>query len=225
MTLFEQLEQNKGTISSALGKELAKKVLNGNTEILSEAINYTSFDPHNKKAKSIRAGAAKIIEKVAEKKPELVAPYLGRLLPALDMPEPQTRWMIILAFGYCVKDKPKLALKGIDFAKSYIEKNQGVCLTGAAHVYLGHAGAYSPKEAKKVLPVLLDALQNASVNEVDWIIEAFVMICDKLSKHDKEVILNYAKIHLDPPKKSTVKRIEKLMKKIDTAKKMKNGDN
>jgi len=214
MTTLELLKQNKGTVSSALGKELAQKVLNGNTDILSEAINYTSFDPGNKKAKSIRAGAAKIIEKVAEKKPELVAPYLNQLLPALDMPEPQTRWMIILAFGYCVKDNPKFSLKGIGFAKSYIEENQGVCLTGAAHVYLGHAGAYSPKEAEKVLPVLLGALQNASVNEVDWIIEAFIMICDKLSKPDKEVILNYAKVYLDAPKKSTVKRVEKLMKKI-----------
>ena len=217
MKLLELLKENKGTVSSALGKELALEVLNGNTVILSEAINYSSYEPDNLKAKSIRAGAAKIIEKVAEKKPKLIAPHLEKLLPALKMPEPQTRWMIIMAFGYCVIDNPESALKGINFAKSYIEENQGVCLTGAAHVYLGQAGAYSPKEAEEVLPILLSALQDASVNEVDWIIEAFIKICDNLTKSDKEVILNYAKLYLDAPKKSTVKRIEKLMKKINAA--------
>ena len=128
MTTLELLKQNKGTVSSALGKQLAQKVIDGDHALLKDAVKFTSYDQDNKKAKSIRAGAAKIIEKVAEKKPELVAPYLDRLLPTLDMPEPQTRWMIILAFGYCVKDKPKLALKGINFAKSYIEENQGVIL-------------------------------------------------------------------------------------------------
>jgi len=214
MTLLELLKENKGTVSSALGKELAQQVLSGNFGILNEAIEYASFEPDNVKSKSIRAGAAKIIEKVAEKKPELIAPHLKKLIPALKMPEPQTRWMIIMAFGNCVKENPKIALKGIDFAKDYIAENKGVCLTGAAHIYLGQAGAYSKNKAEEVLPVLLDALKSASVNEVDWIIEAFINISNNLSKPDQEVILNYAKLYLDAPKKSTVKRVEKLTKKI-----------
>ena len=217
MTLIELLKENKGTVSSALGKELAQKVLNGNLDILYEAIEYASFEPDNIKAKSIRAGAAKIIEKVAEKKPELIAPHLEKLMPALKMPEPQTRWMIIMAFGNCVKDNPETALKGIDFAKDYIGENQGVCLTGAAHIYLGQVGAYSQNKAEEVLPILLDALKDASVNEVDWIIEAFINICNSLTQPDKEVILNYAKLYLDSPKKSTIKRVEKLIKKINAA--------
>ena len=132
------------------------------------------------------------------------------------MPEPQTRWMIIMTYGYCVKNNPKSALKGIDYAKSYISENQGVCLTGAAHVYLGHAGAHSTQKAEEVFPVLLNALQTASVNEVDWIIEAFINICDNLTAPDKEVILNTVKLYLNTPKKSTIKRIEKLIKKINT---------
>jgi len=214
MKLLEHLKENKGTVSSALGKKLAQRVLNSDTEMLLEAIDYTSYQPDNLKAKSIRAGAAKIIEKVAEKKPELIATHLEKLLPALEMPEVQTRWMIIMAFGYCVKDNPKLALKGIDFAKSYIKENKGVCLSGAAHVYLGYAGSNSSKEAEMVLPILLNALQNASKNEMDWIIEAFIRISDNLTDPDKEVILNTAKLYLDAPKKSTVKRINKLIKKI-----------
>ena len=218
ITLLDRLSTNQGTVSSALGKELAQSVLNGNLDILTDAIKLSSYEPENIKSKSIRAGAAKIIEKVAEKKPELVAPHLDKLIPALNMPEPQTRWMIIMAFGNCVKENPKIALQGIDYAKAYIKENKGVCLSGAAHVYLGQAGAHSKNKAEEILPVLLDALKDASVNEVDWIIEAFNNICDNLSKPDKEVILNYAKEYLDAPKKSTIKRVEKLMKKINATK-------
>jgi len=42
--------------------------------ILKEAVELVRFDDKN-----VRAGAAKIIEKVTEKKPELVANYLNTL--------------------------------------------------------------------------------------------------------------------------------------------------
>jgi hypothetical protein len=67
MNLLDQLKSNKGTVSSALGKELAEKVLKGDKSILEQAIDYVSYDLDNQKSKGIRAGAAKILEKVAEK--------------------------------------------------------------------------------------------------------------------------------------------------------------
>jgi len=215
MSLLSLLKENKGTVSSKLGKELAQQVLSGNSGLLAEAIKYTSFDAKNTKSKSIRAGAAKIVEKVAERKPEWVAPYLKKLLPALEMPEPQTRWMIILAFGYCMKYNPDIALKGIEHAKNYIDENRGVCLSGAAHLYLGRAGEISTAKAGDVFPILLNALERASVNEVDWIIEAFIRICDKLTKSEKELLKNTITLYRDAPKKSTIKRIDKLTRKIE----------
>lgn len=212
MNLISLLKENKGTVSSKLGKELAQQVLSGNSGLLAEAIEYASFDSENAKSKSIRAGAAKIVEKVAEKKPEWVAPYLKKLLPALEMPEPQTRWMIILTFGYCMKYNPDVALKGIEYAKSYIDENLGVCLSGAAHLYLGRAGEISKAKAGDVFPILLNALEKASVNEVDWIIEAFIRISVNLSRTEKELLKNTLRLYRDAPKKSTKKRVEKLTK-------------
>lgn len=214
MTLLNQLQNNKGTVSSALGKQLAIKVLEGDKVLLKKAVEYTSYDPNNKKSKSVRAGAAKIIEKVAEKKPELIAPYLDQLLPALAMPEPQTRWMIINTFGLCATHNPKAAKKGMTYAENYVQEQNGVCLTSAANKYLGHVGELSKQDAQKVLPKLLKSLQTASTNEVDWILESFLCIADNLTPDDQETILNYAKNYIDAPKKSTIKRVEKIIKKI-----------
>ena len=65
MSIFSQLQNNKGTVSSALGKELAAKVLLGDISILDEAISLTTYEVENKKEKNVRSGAAKIVEIVA----------------------------------------------------------------------------------------------------------------------------------------------------------------
>ena len=42
MDLLNLLKSNKGTVSSALGKELAQKVLKGDTSILNDAVKKTT---------------------------------------------------------------------------------------------------------------------------------------------------------------------------------------
>jgi hypothetical protein len=84
MSIFESLMNNKGTVSSALGKKYAEEVLQGNLGILKEAIKLVSFDARNIAIKQLRAGAAKTFEVAAEEKPELVAPDLEKLLPTLS---------------------------------------------------------------------------------------------------------------------------------------------
>jgi hypothetical protein len=216
MPIFDQLKKNKGTVSSALGKELACKVLNGNADILSEAIQLVHYDVKNEKSKNIRAGAAKIIEKVAEKKPEIVSPYLKSLFPALTVIEPQTRWMLMMAFGYCARLEPELTSKGIIYAKQYIHEQQGVCLSGAAETFLGCIGATSNERAEIVLPILLDAIENSIPNEVDWVLEAFYSILDKLSMKSRTIVAECSKKHGDSSKSSTKKRVSKILKKIDS---------
>jgi hypothetical protein len=83
MGILPLLENNKGTVSSALGKELAAKVLDGETGILREAVGLAASEPANHARKSVRSGAAKIVEIVAERRPELVAPFLPRLLESV----------------------------------------------------------------------------------------------------------------------------------------------
>ena len=213
MSLFEKLDKNKGTTSSALGKSLATQVINGDEEILFEAIQLAKYDLKNEKTKNIRAGAAKIIEKVAEKKPEIVSPYLKDLLPALDAGEPQTRWMIIMACGYCAGLNPKIAKKGISYAKFFIREKQGVCLSGAAEIFLGCIGAISTELADEVFPILLDAYDDPLPNEMDWILEAFLKILNKVSTGNQKTILECATEQTKAFKPSTKKRAEKILKK------------
>ncbi len=216
MQIFDLLKANKGTVSSALGKDLADKVLKGDLTILNEAVVYVNYDIGNENSKNIRAGAAKILEKVAEKKPDLVAPYLDRLKLALDVNEPQTRWMLMQVFGFCAHINPNAALSIMVYADRYLKEKAGVCLSGAVHLYLGRVGAISDKNAKKVLPILDDSLKTASENEIDWILEAFLKIIDNVDSDSRILIESNAKLYLDSKKKSTKDRATKIIKKIKT---------
>lgn len=209
--IFEQLKNNKGTVSSKLGKELAAEVLNGKQEILNEAIKLVCYDLENPKAKSIRAGAAKIIEKVAEKSPELVAPYLSALFPALSVEEPQTRWMVMITYRYCAKSNSKEAVKALDYAQDFIREQAGVCLSGAVDLYLGAIGALSKDFADKTFPLLLEAYDLASMNEKDWILEAFIAMSVNLDSNQKVKVGAIAEQHLNASRKATVKRATKLL--------------
>lgn len=215
MEIFDLLKANKGTVSSALGKELGAKVLIGDITILEQAMKYVVFNLNDDKSKGIRAGAAKIIEVVAEKKPELIAKDLDKLKPALNAPEPQTRWMLMCVFGFCAKLNPKDSISVVDYAKKYLNENAGVCLSGAVHQYLGQIGATSEKTAMTVLPILDDSLKTASENEIDWILEGFISIVNVLDPDSLIIVKRNAEIYLDSRKKSTQDRAKKILKKIN----------
>jgi hypothetical protein len=154
VTILPQLEKNKGTISSKLGKVLAQDVLAGQTGILAEAVDLLSHE-----SKQVRAGAAKIIEQVALGDPSLVVPYLPRLLPALDVDEPQTRWMAIHTLGLCAALATSTALQALPKAEAFIDADSGACLWGSTILFLGYLGATSESNACKALPLLERALK------------------------------------------------------------------
>lgn len=183
MELLDTLKNNKGTVSSALGKELAQEVLAGNMDILSEAIVLTCYNLDVVKGKVVRAGAAKIVEKVAEKRPELVAEHLEDLLPAFKVAEPQTRWMVMQVFRYCLKLNEKAAKEALSYAKLYIDDKQrnGLCLLGAVDLFLGAYGSLSKSNAQIVFTILKKSADTCIKNEHDWVLEAFTDIVDNLS--------------------------------------------
>lgn len=213
MSILEQLSKNKGTVSSALGKALAQKVLQGKrVEILQECLALASYEAANPAVRHIRAGAAKVVEIVAEKQPELVAPHLAQLLPALAVPEPQTRWMIIRVMGFCAHLNEAVAQKAIPYAEKYLEAKEGLCLASSADLFLGDFGALSPQAARRVWPLLALALENPLTHEQDWLLEALFKLFRNLGPAEQAQVLKYAERWQVLPQKSTQQRAKKVLR-------------
>jgi hypothetical protein len=207
MSIFEQLSENKGTVSSALGKTLAQKVLlECRTDILSECIDLASYEASSPDSKHVRSGAAKVIEIVAEKQPELVAPHLAKLFAALSVAEPQTRWMIIRVMGFCACLNTSMAQKAVAYAEKYIDDKEGLCIASSADLFLGDLGAVSKKDAQKVFPLLEQSMENAIANEQDWLLEACYKVFPNLEKTEQEIVLKFAERWQYSTRKSTQQR-------------------
>ncbi|MBU0693158.1 MAG: hypothetical protein KKC11_00585 [Candidatus Omnitrophica bacterium] len=208
MSILPQLKENKGTISSALGKSLAERLLNGEIEILDEAIDLIKNDDKN-----VRSGAAKIIEMVAEKKPEFIADHLEKLMSGLEVAEPQTRWMIIHSFGYCAKLNPTISIKALGKAKDFLEANSGACLWDRTILYLGDIGALSKEQAKEVFPILQKAL-SAIPSQTKTILESFEKIMPMLGVQAKKMLLECVERHSTDSKSSVRNKEKKLSKRL-----------
>ena len=214
MSIFELLKNGKGTISSALGKELAKRVLDGEHVVLEEALKLCIYDLPTPSSKSIRAGAAKTVEIVAEKAPDLVAPHLESLLEALSAPEPQTRWMILRTCGLCAALAPEIAARAIAYAEAEIERKEGLIIASSADLYLGDLGAVSQDYAAIVFPLLKKSADSAIKNESDWLLEAFTAISANMDDAQKDFAVNFAHRNIESSRKATVARAKKLLKRL-----------
>ncbi len=213
MSTFEQLSRNKGTVSSSLGKTLAHEVLDGkDANILFECIDLASFDVTNPNAKQIRAGAAKVIEIVAEKQPEQVAPHLEKLLPALSVSEPQTRWMIIRVMGFCAGLNKPVAQKAITYAEKYINAKEGLVIASSADLFLGDFGAISKEDTQRVFPILKRSMETAIANEQDWLLESLFKVFPNLDSDDQEKVLKFAEHWQASSRKNTQQRARKILR-------------
>jgi hypothetical protein len=209
MSILPQLEHNKGTVSSALGKSLAKKVLAGEEAILEEAVTLLAHA-----SKNVRAGAAKIIEQVALAEPSLIVAFLPRLLPALKVPEPQTRWMAIHTLGLCAALDTPTALAALPQAQDFIRGDSGACLWGATITYLGHLGATSEANARAVWPLLEQALRDIP-KQTKNVLESFLRMLDQTDDQMRAEIAQYAHTHAQNEKSGIRTVARKIEKKLD----------
>jgi hypothetical protein len=213
MSIFEQLSNNKGTVSSTLGKTLAQKILiESQTDILAECIELASFDASVSTSRHIRAGAAKVVEIVADKQPGLVAPYLEKLFPALSVPEPQTRWAIIRVMGFCAHLNKPAARKAIPYAEKYLDTKEGLCIASSADLFLGDLGAISKEDARTVFPILELSTETVIENEQDWLLESFFKVFPNLDKIEQDAILKFAQRWQYSSRKSTQHRAMKILR-------------
>jgi len=217
MSIFQQLENNKGTVSSKLGKDLAGEVLQNNRlDILKEAAELVCYQLESPKGKKIRAGAAKTVEIVAEKKPEWVVPYLEQMFSALEVPEPQTRWMLFRIYGFCAQPDSRLMEEVASMARTTIrEKMDGqLCLVSSADLFLGDWGSLNRECCDRAFPILVESCDHIIMNEHDWIFESFIKMIPLLTQEEKNIILSVTAEFETHSRKATLKRIEKIRSMI-----------
>ena len=208
MTLLDQLIQNKGTVSSALSKQLANDILKGQIGILSEAIKLIHHD-----SKNVRSEASKIVEKVAEEKPNMLVRNIESFIEVLNYPEPQTRWMMIHTIGLCANLNPEKAIDIFDEVVKYLNTKVGTVLRDRAITYLGYIGTISEQYCKKSYPYLIQAMTSCP-DRITRIFESIYRMTENLTnemKIDWKESVNYYLNDGSPAEKSWAKKLIKII--------------
>lgn len=207
MTLLAQLQDNKGLVSSALSKELAKQYFEGETGIFDEAIQLLSHE-----SKSVRSGAMVICEEIANKEPETVAARLSAVLPTLEVEEPQTRWMALRVLGKCAHLEPDLALMAIPKLDGYMAETS-LALKDAVITYLGYIGALSSEQASRVFPALEEALVSVP-KRITRVFESFQRITPVLAEAERKRLAKLAEEYTRDSSPSIAKAAKRTLKKL-----------
>lgn len=213
MSVLGELSETKGKNPENLARGLAQQALYQNrTDILLECANLTSYYASSASFRHIRSGAARVVEIVAEKKPELVAPILERLFPALSVQELQTRCTIMRILGMCARAGRGTAQKAIGFAEKFIDAKEGLTLSCSTDLFLGSLGSISKMDAGRVFPLLEQSMENPLEDEHDCILEALLMTFPNLEEAERNKVLKIAERWQNSSQKSVQFKAEKILR-------------
>lgn len=208
MILKEQLLEHKGTTEFC--KLMAKQVLQGDKAILDECLDLIHDDE-----KWIRIGAAKIIEKVAEEEPNLIAEHMPDLIVCMNYPEAQTRWMVLYIAGLCAKLQPETARELFDEAVKYFsDKKYGTVLNDRAITYFGFMGAVSQEDFKAVYPYMIECF-TLHKNRITRLLESLERQVQFFGEKEKKEIAPYIKKYLENGSGTEKKWAKKLAQKLN----------
>ena len=140
-----------------------------------------------------------------------MAPHLKPLFPALSVEEPQTRWMIIRAVGFCAHLNAPVAREAVACAEQYLAAKKGLVLASSADLFLGDLGAVSEEDARRVFPILEKSMASLLANESDWLLEALIKVLPNLDRSGREKALAFAELWQDSPRKATRQRARRVL--------------
>jgi hypothetical protein len=196
--------------SSKVGKELAGKALE-NPAVLDVVVDYLG---HDDKAK--RAAAAETFAEACKKDPRVGLPYLSEVSKALGNEEPQTRWEALMALSYMSTEAPEEVGSALPSIVENLHDPKSMIVRSSAALCLGRLGGTSTERARRVLPLLGDALDRyGKGNELGSILDALSYIAasvdDKMVKGEMAQMVAPFEDH---QRASIVKRVKRIQRSL-----------
>lgn len=103
--------------------------------------------------------AASALSLVAKSNPELLVPFIDKLIDALNRPEAQTRWECLEALAILVEYDARSCNKAIPEAETSLFDEESGPVRLAAVKFLCKLGATTENRSEKVWPLIDEAIQ------------------------------------------------------------------
>jgi hypothetical protein len=134
-------------------KALAKECIDDEA-LLEKVAGYLDGSSRRK-----RQRAASVFDAISKTNPEILVPYMGNIVDALDRPEIQTRWEILECLTRMVPHDSRSCDKAIEGADAALFDEGNDLLHLAAMRFLCALGATTEKRCDKVWPLIDEGIQ------------------------------------------------------------------
>lgn len=166
------------------------------------------------KKKEIANDCIKVLYEIGERKPELIGDYAQDFIQLLQSKNNRLVWGGMTALAKIASLRHQEIFENFDIVKKAYEEGSVITVDNAVSVFAGLCRAGSEYE-RTVFPLILNHLQTCGSREVSQHAErAFVCVNQGNAKAFAEVLLQ----RKDALTEAQQKRVDKLIRKIDTAK-------
>ncbi len=164
--------------------------------------------------KKLQADCAEVFTMVAEKRPELVAPYAAAILPLLSSKETKTRWEAAHALAYIAEFVPDVVSDALPALRSLIERDKSTIVRDyALDTVAGYAKA-GVETSREAYSILKSALAEWGEKHARQVFRGFNNILDHLPGTAVE-IRSLTKPYLSAQKKIVAAEAAKIVKRTE----------
>ena len=204
----------KDQLASSLGKKdespniaLAVKIVKSNDiRVVKELVELL----HDKRT-AVRSDVIKVIYEIAERKVELILPYIRAILALLEHKDNRMKWGAMSALSAISLEKPELLANHLPEILDAIES--GTVITRDHGMIILCQTARLKKHHDDSMELLLEQLEKSPVNQVPAYAEKIYEVISPGYIKKYAAVLKKRTDVSDFPSKQ--KRIEKLLKKLD----------
>lgn len=208
MSVIDQLASSQGKRDEAPNQALAAEIIKTkNKEAVKELLELLHH-----KSKDIQSDSIKVMYEVAEKAPELVAKHSKELVALLDSKNNRLQWGAMTALDAIAGEDPKTVYASL--AKIIAVADKGSVITNDHCVGILITLCGEKAYRKDAFDLLLERLLKSPVNQLPMYAEHALPVIDASTKAAFLKVVSGRLVDMD--KESKRKRVEKVIKKLQT---------
>lgn len=205
-SILEQLASVSGKREQDLNIALAQKIVTAKDKAgVKELISGLAH-----KTKAIRYDCIKTLYEIAEQEPKLLSPHTDIILGLLDDKDNRMQWGAMHALSAMLNEVPEFLFQALDKLIAAADKGSVITRDHLVRILCGLSG--NPKYTETALPLLLEQILQAPVNQVpSYAEQALVVITQGYRQRLAQVLQTRLS---DIEQDSKRKRVEKVLKKL-----------
>jgi hypothetical protein len=207
MTIIYQLSSQQKERSEKGNRIVAAQILD-NPDLIHEII--ACF---NSKDNAFLGDCVEVCTMIAEKDPELIAPYSDKIIQLLGHKNTRVRWEAMHATALITRFVPDIVAKQWDQIAILFSKDKSVIVRDYIVVCAGNLATCDQKYAEKAYPLLLDALSAHQTHHAKLALEGLAKGFPYLLSR-KDEITEHADLFLQHPKPTIRKAAQQLKKRL-----------